>query len=378
MTVKQAHKKRIELTADFQRLNILLLRAITGKMIGTALLTEVKIHSTISENDVEATGELGGLQVMNLLTGTKLHQKIFSVGKDPVTERLNNSRKDGNNVDIHRKLYPDLVEGNSDQEVQALRFDIITHDKTACLDNENDEPMKNMDVEVQSNKLVDVKLRMASVSYLHSSSFLEELNSCATDFKGYMSNLAHSIRSAATDLALGIVNRRTESIGHASTMDEVYGPTEVYGRTVTPSKGTKRGIWRSGSFRGGIIHPTTGYDHAGLDHMSSKIRAPAPTPRHVPNGNKIDDFRVCLDVVMKTPILVVPRHERSFDVLVAHLGCITIHNEFTEDPSILQNDPNVPPNSIKLDQLIVKVNDMNVHSLNLSEKVKRKFSENKI
>ena len=38
--------RRIELTAEFQRLNILLLRAVTGKMIGTALLTEVKIHST--------------------------------------------------------------------------------------------------------------------------------------------------------------------------------------------------------------------------------------------------------------------------------------------------------------------------------------------
>ena len=38
--------KRIELTAEFQRLNILLLRAVTGKMIGTALLTEVKVHST--------------------------------------------------------------------------------------------------------------------------------------------------------------------------------------------------------------------------------------------------------------------------------------------------------------------------------------------
>ena len=107
--VRPAHTTRIELTADFQRLNILLLRAVTGKMIGTALLTEVKIHSTISENDITASGELGGLQVMNLLTGTKLHQKIFSVGKDPVTEDLNRSEKFPGKADIHAQLYPELI-----------------------------------------------------------------------------------------------------------------------------------------------------------------------------------------------------------------------------------------------------------------------------
>ena len=353
------------------------MRAVTGKMIGTALLTEVRIHSTINENDLEATGELGGLQVMNLLTGTKLHQKIFSVGKDPVTEGLNNPRRDGNKLDIHTQLYPEPNEGDTDdQEGQALRFDIVTHDESVSL-TKNIDVAKDSDAELESKKLIDVKLRMASVCYLHSSSFLEELNSCATDFKGYMSNIAHSIRSAATDLALGIVNRRTESIGYANTMDDVYGSAEVYGRNVTPSKGTRRGIWRSGSFRGGIIHPSSGYDNVGFDHLSSKIRAPAPTPRHIPSSNKIDDFRVCLDIVMKTPIVVVPRHERSFEVLVAHLGCITIQNEFTDDPAILQNDPNVPPNSIKLDRVIVKVNDMNVHSLNLSEKIKRTFNRKK-
>ena len=32
----------------------------------------------------------------------------------------------------------------------------------------------------------DIELRMASVCYVHSSTFLEELNSCASDFKQYM------------------------------------------------------------------------------------------------------------------------------------------------------------------------------------------------
>jgi hypothetical protein len=40
---------RLEITMDFQRLNVLLLRAATGKMIGTALMTEARggIHQSL-------------------------------------------------------------------------------------------------------------------------------------------------------------------------------------------------------------------------------------------------------------------------------------------------------------------------------------------
>ena len=343
-------------------------------MIGTALLTEVRVHSTISDSDIEASGELGGLQIMNLLTGTKLHQKIFSVGKDPVTEEMKHAKGSLASLDIHSQLYPGLMDIDREENEYALKFDIVTKKqntlKMGCSNQEtnNDKQLK---------KTLDVKLRMASMCYLHSSSFLEELNSCASDFKTYMSNLAHSIRSAATDLALGIVNRRTESIGHATNMDEVYGPSEVYGRTITPSKSTRRGIWRSGSFRGTINPSNTHSEYGGYDCPPNKIRAPAPTPRHMTNSSKADDFRICLDVVMKTPILVLPRHERSYDVLVAHLGFITIQNDLIDDSILLQDDPSMPPNSVKLDRIAVKVNDMNVHSLDLSDKIKQSLKKKK-
>ncbi len=54
---------------------------------------------------------------------------------------------------------------------------------------------------------VEVEVRMASVVYVHSASFLEELNSCAADFKQLMSSLAQHIKTAATEIALGIVTR---------------------------------------------------------------------------------------------------------------------------------------------------------------------------
>ena len=135
----------MELSADFQRLNILLLRAATGKMIGTALLTEVRIHATIGEQDIEASGQLGGLQIMNLLTGSTLHQKIFSVGKDPVTDEYNKSTRDAKTLAMHAELYPQFVEQSSEaQEGQALKFDIVSHRQHMDKDHSINEFEKEM------------------------------------------------------------------------------------------------------------------------------------------------------------------------------------------------------------------------------------------
>lgn len=56
--------------------------------------------------------------------------------------------------------------------------------------------------------VAEITVRMASLWYTHSPQFLMELQSCATEFKQYLANLARSIRSAATDMALGLVHAR--------------------------------------------------------------------------------------------------------------------------------------------------------------------------
>ena len=179
--------KRIELTAEFQRLNILLLRAVTGKMIGTALLTEVKIHSTTRPaagaaaaaggNQMSASGSLGGLQIMNLLTGSTLHQKIFSVGRDPVSEEYSrSSRHTGmaeSNRSIHDDLYPsdDPERGGLEETPHASAAD-TTRQEALTFEIDQDY------VEKEGNRVVvDVQLRMASVCYLHSGNLQSTLKS---------------------------------------------------------------------------------------------------------------------------------------------------------------------------------------------------------
>ena len=71
---------------------------------------------------------------------------------------------------------------------------------------------------------------------------------------------------------------------------------------------------------------------------------------------------------MQTPILVVPRHERSFEVLVAHLGEITVRNQTllggSTEPYGAAAD--------RVDRYIVRVADMNLHSVNLIKKVAKR------
>ena len=103
-----------------------------------------------------------------------------------------------------------------------------------------------------------------------------------------------------------------------------------------------------------------------------------------------------LDVVMQTPILVVPRHERSFEVLVAHLGEITVRNQTFSGGTggaepYCANADRVDRYWYRfhnkvwriLDQFrsiftsnpfryIVRVADMNLHSVNLIKKVAKR------
>lgn len=67
------------------------------------------------------------------------------------------------------------------------------------------EPIKRLGFDADG---VDVKVRLASVWYTHSPLLVRELQSCATEFKQYLSNLARSIKSAATEMAMGFVHAR--------------------------------------------------------------------------------------------------------------------------------------------------------------------------
>uniref|UniRef100_A0A336MDN8 CSON015545 protein n=1 Tax=Culicoides sonorensis TaxID=179676 RepID=A0A336MDN8_CULSO len=292
---------KTEITFDFHRLNILILRAymrdnyIVARKVGTLTLCEAKINATLSDT-VEVSGSLGGLQILDLTPEGINHQRILSVGKDPLT--------DPPPVDTHDDLLTSLtneVYGNGPHKIddtlkdkQALSF-AITRDLEMC---------------------IDIRIRMASVWYIHCARFLQELAWCATEFKQYLKTLAKSIKEKATDMALGLVQPRGDN-------------------TSTPLKTP-------------IINLEYG---------------PNTTPRHkryrTMSMNKTTDllntlkYEIKVDIVLETPVLVVPRSSSSPQVFVAHLGRISISN--CDKEKTIANDVQ----SMKSDEILKQQNKPN-------------------
>ncbi|KAB0794994.1 hypothetical protein PPYR_11833 [Photinus pyralis] len=321
---------RTELTFDFHRLNVLLLRgvvkdgAVYGKKIATATMSGAKIRATVDDS-VVVEGSLGGLQVLDLTPEGHLHQRIISVGHDPL-------------VEAPHTLYitpPTL----HNEERRAFSFKVDR--KLQCSDKDND--------------LALVTIRMASVWYTHSPHFLMELQSCVTEFKQYLANLARSIRSAATDMALGLVHAKAEALAQSLYLNSrlsasLYGSAMSLSDIMTPRK-------RSRYNSGGFMEYGDGYSG------SSSVRDTIPQTPYSPadEDNFMIDMR--LDVVLDSPVVIVPRTHSSAQVFVAHLGKTSITN--CNNKQTKESWDHVES---KMEHYSVEIRDMNLYSLDTSSR----------
>lgn len=163
---------RTEITFDFHRLNVLILRAVmrdtymVGRKVGTFTMSEAKIHATLGV-DVRVEGSLGGLQIIDLTPEGVSHQRILSVGKDPLTEAPT--------IPTNHDLLSSLT-----QEVYGMS----QHQKNDF--TVEDQQALSFFVSRNLSATVTIRIRMASVWYTHCARFMQELNWCATEFKHYL------------------------------------------------------------------------------------------------------------------------------------------------------------------------------------------------
>ena len=161
-------ESRTEITFDFHRLSILVLRThykgsnIIARKVGTVTVSEAKIYA-VTGDDVFVTGSLGGVQVIDVTPEGVNHQRILSVGKDPLTD-FNQECENVLLSSLTSELYKNNVDSKYSNEVNALTFDIS-----------KDE-----------NSSLQIKVRMASVWYTHSPNFLSEIFLCISQFTHYL------------------------------------------------------------------------------------------------------------------------------------------------------------------------------------------------
>lgn len=219
---------KTEITFDFHRLGVLLLRAATqdgavvAKKIATATLSNAKIQATLDGELVSAAGSLGAVQVVSQRRGS-LHRRLLAVSSD-----------------------------------RALDFTLQ-----------------------RSEGALAVRLQVASVTYTHCPATVAELRSCGAEFAQYLSNLARSIRAAAADMAIGLMQG-----SQSSSRNDGISP-----RRRTVSEGNS------------------------LDRTSSSDRL------------EPEKIILSVSVELETPVVVLPCALDSARVFVAQLGRMTLVNK---------------------------------------------------
>ncbi|XP_076064677.1 vacuolar protein sorting 13D isoform X4 [Oratosquilla oratoria] len=303
---------RAEVSFDFHKLTVLLLRGaykdkeLVGRKVGTAVMSDAKIQATVENDILRVEGSLGGFQIRDVTPEGNKHQCIISVGQDPIVEK---------SQDLFSRLNHDLYRSASHAEssTRAFIFTVIRPlaftGKQGSMDDllMNDTCSKDRPLDSDSFTL---KLHMASVCYTHSPNFLTEIRSCASEFKRYMARVANSIKHAATEMAIGLVSKRIESF-----------------------VGLSSGTWEASPRHRRKL---------SISKSSDTLNLPAPPPasasgsRFSPAHEESTDlaFDLILDVVLETPIVVLPEAPNSADVLVAHLGRIIIANAPSVEPLV--------------------------------------------
>nr|CAD7268211.1 unnamed protein product [Timema shepardi] len=273
-------------------------------------------------------GSLGGLQVLDLTPEGQRHQRILSLGKDPLIDR--------SSLDlVHTDLYTMGHSSGHLEERRAFSFGIKRSPGAGGPD------------------CAEIKLRMASVWYTHSSQFIKEVQSCATEFKQYLSNLARSIKTAAAEMALGLVHMRTEVLAQG-----------LYKNTRLATSFGSGSLWEMSPRR---RRKSWSLSYEQLEGMSGGTRATTPHSPHSPSVDEdfldlIMDIR--MDIVLDTPVVVLPRGPCSPQVLVAHLGKITISN--SRDDEDHANNWGVV---VRRERYIIEIRDMNLYSLDTDLRV---------
>uniref|UniRef100_A0A1I8NGN9 Uncharacterized protein n=1 Tax=Musca domestica TaxID=7370 RepID=A0A1I8NGN9_MUSDO len=269
-------KMKSEISFDFHRLNILVFRSTRldslniGRKVGTLTMSEAKIHASIG-NEFSVSGALGGIQIVDITPEGFNHQRIFSVGKDPLTDPPSLYTNDILFTLTNEMYGNDIDDDNS--YLNALSFK-ITHSK--------------------SSQIV-AKIRMASVWYTHCPRFIEEIYLCVKEFKQYFKNFVKSIRNKASNMAKGLAH-----------------------------------------------------------HIGS---------RNVENSfSKFGE--ISLDIILSTPVLVLPRSCQSNEVLVANLGKFTVCNK---QENYVQTNPTEHSKRITY---FIDVRNINLFSLNTQKRKK--------
>lgn len=292
-TYQATYDQNKELTVEIHRLNLLLLRTVST---GTVLGAEKKGLKI-------ATASITGTKV-NVSMGSRLDIN-GSLGSMQLVDLTQEGGRSQFVVSIGS------VEDNS-STLGGLMFLAETSGSTS--------EALNFHLIEKSHGECSLELQMASLHYNHSAKFLKELSLSANEAED---NFRSMLKSAATKVSTVLATKTAEYSGMVSLFEAPLRRTRTQSQTWT--------------------YP-----------FEDEEAVPMEKP-----GSTLNTFlvKLTLNISIESPVVSIPRKPGHSELLVGHLGSITIQNFVTAQDSERE------------ERLQVLVKDIRLYSLNMSHLV---------
>ena len=314
-----------EVKIDLERLGVRMLRRVQQKkklsrtserqqmsqLIASFMFYGVAIEGRIS-SDISINGRLEGVRITDLTSAGKKYPEIVSMGKTDSEDSLF--------LKVPTKIGEEFPFTNQ-HDSQCLSFSIHRSPRVCSTLSQNE----SYDIHVTAF--------VPSIHYTHSVNFVYEMEVFVSEFQFYAGVVTNSFKSAAVGVAKGLVREKSqlaEGLGRLSTS---FGPTS-----------------NRASFS---------YGQTAAGKMEEELEETDGLPFQLKD-------RLYLDLSVQTPVIVVPSSLRGDDCLVAHLGEISIKNEFVQPGDLSVAAATVPPSpamtSLEVDRMILKITNVSLHA----------------
>uniref|UniRef100_A0A3Q3XBB5 UBA domain-containing protein n=1 Tax=Mola mola TaxID=94237 RepID=A0A3Q3XBB5_MOLML len=297
LVYKTTYDRNKELTVEIHRLNLLLLRTVSSVTVLGAEKKGLKI-ATASITGTKVNVSMGSRLDINGSLGSMQLVDLTQEGGRSLFVVSIGSAEDSSSTLGGLKLLADT--GGSPSE--ALNFRLIEKSKGEC----------------------SLTLQMASLHYNHSAKFLKELSLSANEVE---ENFRSMLKSAATKVSTVLATKTAEYSGMVSLFE-------------TQSRRTRT------------------QSHCWAYPFDEEEDLPMEQPE-----SALDTFLVelTLNISIESPVVSIPRKPGHPELLIGHLGSITIQNF-------------VPGQDSEGEKLQVLVKDIRLYSLNMSQLVLKKAS----
>ena len=259
-------------------------------------------------NEITIEGCLEGAMVRDLTQAGQKYPMIISVGKC----------REGRSID----MITSMLTSYSSLAVPAEVFSF-------CLRRVPRTTPPTHPTNIATVYDVNVTVRVPSILYTHSVNFVREMEIFTLEFKQYFTSISSSVKTAALEVAKGLVSDESQLVMGLNKLSSSLGGPLLSSRDAELSVDE-------------TIEVEEDIDFSGLGDVD----------------------RVLIDVLVHSPVVVLPSSMTSSDTIVAHLGEISLKNEYI---SLTRDEDRIASigyelSSSEVDRIVLKISNMSLNA----------------